>query len=139
MRIRTYTELSRLETFEERFEYLSLSGEVGRETFGFDRFLNQDFYRSRQWRSARNFVIARDLGNDLGVEGFSIHDRILVHHMNPMTPEDIAHGDESILDPEYLITTKHNTHNAIHYGDASFLQTTFVERTPGDTTLWRRT
>lgn len=134
--IRTYRELSRIETFKERFEYLVLGGEVGRDTFGFERYLNQNFYRSRQWKLARDHVIARDLGRDLGIEGHEIHDRIVVHHMNPITPEDIVHGDVDILDPEFLITTTHDTHNAIHYGFEPPSKYVLVERTPGDTKLW---
>lgn len=133
---RTYTELSRLPTFEERFEYLKLNGQVSSETFGFERYLNQNFYRSAEWKSVRNRVIARDLGRDLGVEGFDLHEKIIVHHMNPMTPEDISDSMSWILDPEYLISTSLNTHNAIHYGNASNLLLPPVDRFPGDTKLW---
>lgn len=133
---RTYRELIRFDTFESRFEYLKLSGSVGRETFGFDRFINQDFYRSAQWRNIRTHVIARDLGNDLALEGFPIHDKILIHHMNPMLPDDIAYGDEDILNPEFLITTTLTTHNAIHYGDINSIPRGPAERRPGDTKLW---
>jgi hypothetical protein len=136
MRIRSYSELRRLLTFEERFKYLALRGEVGRSTFGFDRYLNQQFYTSREWRHIRQHVIARDLGCDLGIEGYEIHDKIYIHHMNPMTVKDITHGNDDILDPEYLITTTHKTHNAIHYGDENLLPRKFVERKPGDTKLW---
>lgn len=136
MRIRNYSELSRLNTFEDRFEYLQLKGSVGKSTFGFDRYLNQRFYTSSQWRSLRDFVIARDLGLDLGVEDHEIYDKIIIHHMNPMSAEDIVHGDQDILDPEYLITTSHKTHNAIHYGDKSLLFSMPKERRPGDTRLW---
>ena len=134
-RIRTYSELRRLQTFEERFEYLSLKGEVGAVTFGFDRWLNQQFYRSRQWKDARQEAIIRDRGCDLGVEGYEIHHSILVHHMNPMVVEDVFEGNLSILDPEFLITTN-QTHNAIHYGDESLLPRSLIERKPGDTKLW---
>ena len=134
--IRTYRELRRRESFEDRFEYLALHGDVGRSTFGFDRHINQQFYRSRQWKQIRQFVIARDLGLDLGIEGHEIHDAVLIHHMNPINADDIMHGDESILDPEFLITTTHNTHNAIHFGNESLLPKTVVERRPGDTRLW---
>lgn len=134
--IRVYRELRRRETFEDRFEYLKLSGDVGRSTFGFDRHINQRFYRSRQWKQVRQYVIARDLGLDLGVDGYEIHTEILIHHMNPISAQDIMQGDESILDPEFLITTTHKTHNAIHYGDASLLPGLVVERRPGDTRLW---
>lgn len=134
--IRTYSELIQYKTLEERFEYLKLRGSVGMETFGTERYLNQDFYRSRAWKHARRDVIARDLGCDLAVEGFDIHDKIIIHHMNPMTVDNIIHGDEDILNPEYLITTTHKTHNAIHYGDVSLLPRALVERSPGDTQLW---
>lgn len=136
MRTRTYSELRRLGSFEDRFEYLSLRGVVGNATFGFDRYINQRFYTSRQWRQVRDVVIARDLGCDLGVEGYEIFDKIIIHHMNPMTVEDIDSGSDEILDPEFLISTTHNTHNAIHYGDASLLPQPFVERRPGDTRPW---
>lgn len=136
MRIRSYSELRRIPTFEERFDYLQLKGSVGAKTFGFERYLNQQFYRSTQWRQTRDIVIARDLGMDLGIEGYEIYDRIIIHHMNPMTAEDIENGEGHILDPEFLITTCHNTHNAIHYGDASLLPQILVERRPGDTKLW---
>ena len=134
--IRTYRRLSRLETFEERFRYLSLRGEVGVATFGYDRHLNQSFYTSKEWRDIRHYVIARDEGCDLGVPGYEIHSRIYIHHMNPISAEQLIHGDESVLDPEYLITTTHQTHNAIHYGDEKQLPRPFVERRPGDTKLW---
>ena len=134
--IRTYTELSRRHTFEDRFDYLNLRGVVAVDTFGFDRYLNQSFYRSREWRHIRADVIARDLGCDLGVPDHEIYDRLLIHHMNPITIEDFESGNPDILDPEYLITTCHATHNAIHYGDKSLLPKPFVERRPGDTKLW---
>ena len=136
MRIRTYRELRRLETFEDRFRYLSLRGQVGDTTFGFDRYLNQQFYTSREWRQVRNHVIARDNGCDLGLEGYEIHDKVYIHHMNPMTLDSIKHADPRILDPEYLITTKHKTHNAIHYGDENQLPGVMAKREPGDTKLW---
>ena len=135
-RIRTYSELRRLDTFEERFRYLSLQGEVGTATFGFDRWINQQFYRSKQWKDARRDAIARDRGCDLGVEGYEIHHSILVHHMNPMAVEDVFEGNLSILDPEFLITTTHHTHNAIHYGDERLLPRPLADRRPGDTKLW---
>ncbi|QFP95394.1 HNH endonuclease [Arthrobacter phage Makai] len=134
--IRTYSQLKSLTTFEERFEYLSLKGVVGQETFGFERYMNQQFYRSKEWKDIRHVVIARDEGNDLGIPGYEIFDRPIVHHMNPMTPDLIEHGDSDILNPEYLILVTHQTHNAIHYGDASRLARTLVERKPGDTRLW---
>lgn len=137
MRIRTYTELSRLTTFKERFDYLRLDGMVGAETFGFDRYLNQIFYRSQRWKSVRNQVIIRDCGCDLGMEGYEIHDRILIHHMNPITLEDLEKESAFLLDPEYLICTMHNTHNAIHYGDEGLLMVEPIVRTRNDTCPWR--
>lgn len=136
LNLRSYRELKRLETFEERFLYLKLEGTVGRDTFGYDRYLNQQFYRSREWRNIRKHVIARDLGCDLGVHGYEIHDRVIMHHMNPMVIDDILHGNVDILDPEYLITTTHDTHNAIHYGTLTEPPIAYVERAPGDTKLW---
>lgn len=136
MRTRSYSELRRLETFEERFKYLALRGSVGRSTFGFDRYINQQFYTSAQWRSLRHHIIVRDNGCDLGVEGYEIHDRLYIHHMNPITADAISSGDESVLDPEYLITTTHKTHNAIHYGDERLLPRPLTARRPGDTRLW---
>ena len=136
MRIRTYTELIQHSTFLDRFHYLVLHGSVGRSTFGFDRYLNQRFYTSAQWRQVRNYVIARDSGLDLGVSGHEIHNRLLIHHMNPITASDIVANEEDLLDPEFLITTCHLTHNAIHYGDAEILPKAPVVRRPGDTKLW---
>lgn len=135
---RTYAELITLPTFEERFRYLQLSGKVGRETFGFDRYLNQVFYRSKEWKSVRDFVILRDNGCDLGAEGFDIYGRILIHHMNPISAKDITDRADILLNPEYLITTCHNTHNAIHYGDESLMITMPTERRPNDTCLWKK-
>ncbi len=134
--IRTISELRHLKTFEERYRYLALKGSVGYSTFGFDRYLNQQFYTSRQWRQLRNHVIVRDEGCDLGVEGYEIHGRLFIHHMNPMTVGSIVHGDDRILNPEFLITTTHQTHNAIHYGDERLLARPYVERRGGDTKLW---
>lgn len=134
--IRSYSELRQLQTFEERYQYLRIGGYVGDSTFGFERYLNQSFYRSREWKQTRNVVIARDEGLDLGIPGYEIFDRVIIHHMNPMTIEDIENGSEDILDPEFLITTTHLTHNAIHYGDESLLRKPLVERRPGDTKLW---
>jgi hypothetical protein len=136
MRIRSYSELRRLDTIQERFEYLKLNGRVGDATFGFDRYINQMFYQSTQWKQIRTHVIARDQGCDLGIDGYDIHSHLYIHHMNPMTRDDIVNGDESILDPEYLISTTLTTHNAIHYGDAKQLPRLMVERKPGDTRLW---
>ena len=135
-KIRTYTELSRIETFELRFYYLKLSGRVGYKTFGFDRWINQIFYKSAEWKAIKNHVIVRDNGCDLGVPGFEIHVGLLVHHINPMTYEQVERGDDCILDPEFLITTSLRTHNAIHYGDESLLPRGPITRRSGDTTLW---
>lgn len=135
-RTRSYSELRQFDTIEERFRYLTIKGSVGDATFGSDRYLNQMFYRSHQWKQMRYHVIARDMGCDLGVEGFEIHGRIIIHHMNPMSVSDITRGDSGILDPEFLIATTHRTHNAIHYGDESQLPRVFVDRRPGDTKLW---
>lgn len=136
--IKSYSELIKLSTFEERYEYLRLGGFVGKETFGFDRYLNQDFYRSRVWRDIRRKVILRDNGCDLGCLDREIHGRIIVHHMNPITAGDIQDATDFLLDPEFLITTYELTHNAIHYGDASLLPQPFVERRPGDTCPWKQ-
>lgn len=134
--IRSYSELSQIDSFEGRYEYLRLRGEVGESTFGSERYLNQRFYTSREWKQIRIFVIARDLGTDLGIKDRDIHDKIIIHHMNPMTSEDIIKKNLNILDPEFLISTSHNTHNAIHYGDSHLLISDYEERTPGDTKLW---
>lgn len=134
--IRTFTQLNRIDDFEERYRYLRLRGQVGESTFGHDRYLNQLFYSSREWKQARNHVIARDQGCDLAMPGFEIFDRIYIHHMNPMTVDQIEHGDEAIFNPEFLISTTHKTHNAIHYGDESLLPRPFIERRNGDTKLW---
>jgi hypothetical protein len=136
MRSRSYSELRRLQTFEERYDYLALRGEVGKATFGFDRWINQNFYRSHEWYQVRDHVVYRDNGCDLGIPGYEIHSRLMVHHMNPITSEDLERGEAWVLDPEYLITTTHRTHNAIHYGDDSLLPQRVVERKPGDTKLW---
>jgi hypothetical protein len=133
---RTYSELSRFVTFDERFEYLKLVGEVGKATFGYDRWVNQLFYRSREWKRLRDFVIYRDEGCDLGVPGYELRSGLLIHHMDPVTVEDIQHGSEAILDPNFLITTSLRTHNAIHYGDSNGLPRRHVDRKTGDTTLW---
>ena len=136
--IRTYSELKTLTTFEDRFNYLRLDGSVGIDTFGFDRYMNQQFYRSKEWKDVRNHVIIRDNGCDLGVEGYEIHGRILIHHINPIRPQDIIDVSEYLMNPEYLITTVLNTHNAIHYGDYSSIIKKPVERTMNDTCPWRR-
>lgn len=135
--IRTYSELSQLKTFRERYEYLRLNGKVGEETFGFDRYLNQIFYKSDEWKAIRDFVIVRDNGCNLGVEGYDIHGKILIHHMNPILVEDILKRSDFLLNPDYLITTVLSTHNAIHYGDDSLLITLPIERTRNDTCPWR--
>lgn len=136
MKIRTYAELYLLRTFEERFEYLNLKGNVGEKTFGFDRWVNQAFYHSREWRRVRNYVIVRDQGCDLGIPGYEIQTGLIVHHMNPLSVFEIDEGDDALLEPLYLITTSLQTHNAIHYGDASLLPRGPVVRQRGDTTLW---
>ena len=137
--IKTYSELSKFKTFKERYEYLRLGGIVGEETFGFDRYLNQIFYKSEEWKRIRNYVIIRDNGCDLGIQDHKIIDGIiLVHHMNPITKEDIINKNEMLLDPEYLITTVKNTHDAIHYGDESLLVEDLVERSANDTCPWKR-
>ena len=136
--IKSYKELIKLPTFEERFRYLSLEGQVGEETYGFDRWLNQRFYRSQEWRQIRNHVILRDSGCDLGIIGRTITDRIIVHHINPILPQDINNATSLLLDPENLICTCQITHDAIHFGDESLLITsTPVERKPNDTIPWR--
>lgn len=137
MSIRTYSELIKIPTFKDRFEYLRLDGKVGEETFGFDRYLNQIFYKSPEWKAVRDFVIIRDQGCDLAMEGHEIFGRILVHHMNPIRIEDIVNRSKYLLDPEYLICTIKNTHDAIHYGDGSLLITGPIERTKNDTCPWR--
>ena len=138
MTIKTYSELVTLPTFKERYEYLRLGGTVGIETFGFDRYLNQTFYKTKEWLSIRDHVIVRDCGCDLAISDREIAGRILVHHMNPITIEDILRRSKYLLDPEYLICTMKSTHDAIHYGDSSLLITEPIERTLNDTCPWRR-
>ena len=138
MSIKTYSELIEIPTFEERYEYLKLTGKVGEETFGFDRYLNQVFYRSKEWRDIRDYVINRDNGCDLAMEGHEIFGRVLIHHMNPIRKEDILRRSEFLLNPEYLISTIKNTHDAIHYGDKDLLIVAPIERTKNDTCPWRR-
>lgn len=136
---RTYSELITLPTFEDRFKYLQLNGAVGRDTFGFDRYLNQYIYqRSQRWKSVRDKIIVRDNGCDLGVEGYSIYGRTIIHHMNPISVEDILSDRDWIFDPEFLICVSHRTHNAIHYGDETLLPQAPIERTKNDTCPWRR-
>lgn len=137
MSIRTYSELIAFPTFEERFKYLQLNGQVGESTFGFDRYMNQVFYRSQKWKSIRDFVIIRDCGCDLGVEGYDIYGKIIIHHMNPLSMRDIETESDFLLNPDFLICTTHNTHNAIHYGDENLLVTAPIERTKNDTCPWR--
>lgn len=138
MKIRTYFELSRLNTFKERYNYLRLTGTVGEATFGFDRYLNQVLYRSQRWKRSRDAVIIRDNGCDLGIEGHEIYGKILVHHMNPITIDDIEREDDILFDPEFLISTTHNTHNAIHYGDEKLILVEPIVRSKNDTCPWRR-
>lgn len=135
---RTYRELSKLKTFEERYRYLNLIGKVGETTFGFDRYLNQMLYTSDRWRKARQLVIIRDNGCDLGIEDYQINDKVIIHHMNPITIEDIENDNPDIFNPEYLICVSDRTHKAIHYGDENLLPKKPIERRPGDTCPWRR-
>lgn len=137
MNIRTYSELITLPTFIERYQYLKLNGRVGEDTFGFDRYLNQIFYQSKEWRSIRDYVITRDNGCDLGITGHEIYGRILIHHMNPITADDILKRSDLLLNPEYLICTIKNTHDAIHYSDESLLITDPIERSKNDTCPWK--
>jgi hypothetical protein len=134
--IKSYSELSLLDTFDERFDYLKLHGGIGRSTFGFDRYINQRFYNSREWKEVKNYVIVRDNGCDLGILGYEIHVSPLIHHMNPMRVDDILHKEAWILDPEFLILTTTDTHNAIHFGVKSAYPKVVTERTPRDTKLW---
>ena len=136
--IRTYSELSRLKTFKERYEYLRLDGVVGENTFGFDRYLNQAFYKSKEWKDIRRFVIIRDNGCDFGVEGCEIHTNIIIHHVNPIRQDDILSRTDLLMNPEYLITTTLNTHNAIHYGTEELLATAPISRAKNDTCPWKR-
>jgi hypothetical protein len=136
LKVRTYSELQLLETFEERYRYLAMIGTLGIETFGFDRWINQRSYKSHEWELVRNYVITRDNGCDLGIPGYEIYSGLIVHHMNPISADDIKHGDEDLINHEYLITTSLQTHNAIHYGDESLLPRGPIVRRAGDTTLW---
>lgn len=138
MKIRTYSELIQYDTFIERFRYLKLSGRVGEDTFGYDRYLNQQFYKSKEWRLLRDRIIIRDMGCDLGIPDRDIFERIIIHHMNPITKEDIINQTEFLLNPEYMICVTKRTHDAIHYGDESLLFDTLIERRPNDTCPWRR-
>lgn len=138
MRDRSYSELMRYDSIRDRYEYLKLVGEVGQATFGSDRFMNQEFYRSKQWKDARRKVILRDESCDLGIPEYSIFDHVIVHHINPITVDDIINERwDKLLDPENLITTSYNTHKAIHFGNSSMLPHGLIERKPNDTCLWR--
>lgn len=133
-----YSELIRFETFDERLAYLKIGGAVGRATFGFDRLINQRFYKSREWQDVRRFVLLRDQGCDLGVPGYDIYEAPHVHHMNPISLENIVQHEECIFEPEMLITTSQRTHNAIHYGsDVNLYPKIVTRRMPGDTTPWK--
>lgn len=138
MTIKCYSELKALTTFEERYRYLRLNGSIGKDTFGFDRVFNQMFYKSTEWRSVRDKVILRDMGCDLGIEGREIHGPIIIHHMNPISLKDIEDYSDFLINPEYLITTYHPTHNAIHYGDENQLIKDPIQRTRYDTCPWRK-
>lgn len=138
MSIKTYSEVIRLPTFLERYEYLRIGGRVGSETFGHDRYLNQILYNSHEWRSFKRKIILRDEGRDLACEGFEIYERVFVHHINPVSVDDIINKDPKIFDPNNVITTSFNTHNAIHYGDKNLLMLEPIERTKNDTSPWRR-
>lgn len=137
MKIRSYSELMTLTTFKERFDYLKLGGRVGQDTFGFDRYLNQQFYSSADWKRIRDRIILRDNGCDLGVDDYRIFGRIYIHHMNPIVPKDIIDRTEFLLNPDFLISVSHDTHNAIHYGAENLLHNMPVERTKNDTCPWR--
>ena len=134
----TYSELSTMNTFDERFRYLKLNGSVGADTFGFDRYMNQQFYKSKEWKNIRDQVIIRDGGCDLGVKGHEIYGKIYIHHMNPLSISDIEQSSDNLMNPEYLICTSQQTHNAIHYGDESILERNkIIERSANDTVLWK--
>ena len=137
MSIRTYSELIAIPTFEERFEYLQLKGSVGKDTFGYDRYLNQVLYRSPEWKRLRNQIIIRDGGCDLACDGYDIYDKVLIHHLNPITVEDVLARSRKVFDPDNLVCVSHNTHNAIHYGDMDLLVTGPIIRTKNDTCPWR--
>ena len=137
MSIRTYSELITIPTFEERFEYLQLKGSVGKDTFGYDRYLNQVLYRSPEWKRLRNQIIIRDGGCDLACDGYDIYDKVLIHHLNPITVEDVLARSRKVFDPDNLVCISHSTHNAIHYGDVALLVTGPIIRTKNDTCPWR--
>ena len=137
MSIRTYSELIMIQTFEERFEYLQLKGSVGKDTFGYDRYLNQVLYRSPEWKRLRNQIIIRDAGCDLACDGYDVYGKVLIHHLNPITVEDVLARSRKVFDPDNLVCVSHNTHNAIHYGDVDLLVTGPIIRTKNDTCPWR--
>lgn len=137
MSIKTYSELIAIPTFEERFKYLQLKGSVGKDTFGYDRHLNQVLYRSPEWKRLRNQIIIRDCGCDLACEGYDIHSKVLIHHLNPITVEDVLARSRKVFDPDNLVCVSHSTHNAIHYGDVDLLVTGPIIRTKNDTCPWR--
>ena len=137
MSIRTYSELITIPTFEERFEYLQLKGSVGKDTFGYDRYLNQVLYRSPEWKRLRNQIIIRDCGCDLACDGYDIYGKVLIHHLNPITVEDVLARSRKVFDPDNLVCVSHSTHNAIHYGDVDLLVTGPIVRTKNDTCPWR--
>lgn len=137
MMIKTYSELIKFETFEERFKYLIEGSQVGEQTFGGSRFINQNFYRSREWKRIRDIIIVRDNGNDLGVKDHPIHGRVIIHHLVPLRKEDIMYQTPFLMDPEYMICVSHQTHNAIHYGSMSSLPQDYIARSPNDTCPWR--
>ena len=137
MSIKTYSELITISTFEERFEYLQLKGSVGKDTFGYDRYLNQVLYRSPEWKRLRNQIIIRDGGCDLACDGYDIYDKVLIHHLNPITVEDVLTRSRKVFDPDNLVCVSHSTHNAIHYGDMDLLATGPIIRTKNDTCPWR--
>ena len=136
---RCYTELIQLPTFKERYEYLRLGGIVGQDTFGFDRYLNQKFYHSAEWKRIRRDVIIRDEGRDLAMEGYELQGNIFIHHMNPISPNDLIDITDYVINPEYLVCVSKRTHDAIHFGDASLLPQLPIERKPNDTCLWKQT
>lgn len=137
MSIRTYSELITIPTFEERFEYLQLKGSVGKDTFGYDRYLNQVLYRSPEWKRLRNQIIIRDNGCDLACDGYDVYGKVLIHHLNPITVEDVLARSRRVFDPDNLVCVSHSTHNAIHYGDVDLLVTGPIIRTKNDTCPWR--
>lgn len=135
---RTYHDLLKLQSFDDRFRYLKLSGVIGNETFGVERYLNQRFYQSSEWKHIRDLVIIRDNGYDLGIKGCAIHGRPIIHHMNPVSIKDVVERTDILLDPEYLITVSRDTHNAIHYGDMNLLNRSPITRSPFDTCPWKK-